>query len=159
LDRFYVRGIGRTSNGPATDGGTAIYQDGAFTESSYTAAIPNIFYPTIQVLRGPQVTLFGRNAIGGALLIDEKRPDRTQTEEVRAAYGSLERWEAGTRISGPMPGTDKIRYSLGANYWDQGDGYLKNVNGGDNEGGNGTYGFVGGQLDMDVTDNLNVWMK
>jgi iron complex outermembrane receptor protein len=159
LDRFYVRGIGRTSNGGGTDGGTAIYHDDVFTESSYTAAIPNIFYPTIQVLRGPQVTLYGRNAIGGALLINEKRPDHLQTEEFRAAYGAFEKWEVGTRISGPMPGTDKIRYSLAADYWDQGDGWLKNVNGGKNEGNTGTFGFYGVQFDADITPNLNAWLN
>jgi iron complex outermembrane receptor protein len=159
LDRFYVRGVGRSSNNPGSDGGTAIYVDGVFTESSYAAATPNILMDSTQVLRGPQTTLWGRNAIGGALLINSKRPSHVQSFEGRALYGSFGKWEGGVRVTGPLPGTDKIRYAVTGDYWHQDDGYFNNVAGGKDEGANGHLGLIDGQLEADITSNLNAWLR
>ena len=128
-----------------------------FTESSYAGAASSILVQSTEFDKGPQTTLWGRNAIGGALQINSRRPDRTQTEEIRGNYGSFGRWEAGARVSGPLAPT--LRYSLTANYVDQKDGYFNNVAGGRDEGNTGTYLTTDGQLAMDFTSRLSAWAK
>ena len=64
-NRITIRGIGRLDNAQGTDPGVATYVDGAYTsETAFLGASP-IFIERTEVLRGPQGTLFGRNAIGG----------------------------------------------------------------------------------------------
>ena len=81
-DRIALRGIGRFSNNRSVEGGVALYNDGAYTSSVTAFAQSTLFIERTEALRGPQGTLYGKNAIGGALNIISKRP----TDEF---YGEL----------------------------------------------------------------------
>ena len=67
LDRVTLRGVGRQTNLLSADAAVTTYVDGFFTTSAVEASKPPMFVSNIEVLRGPQGTLQGRNAIGGAL--------------------------------------------------------------------------------------------
>lgn len=73
-NRFTIRGVGRLDNATGSDPGVATYYDGTYT--SETAAIGQIplFIERTEVLRGPQGTLFGRNAVGGLVNVISRRP-------------------------------------------------------------------------------------
>jgi iron complex outermembrane receptor protein len=157
LDRIYLRGIGRSTNNLASDGGTATYSDGVYTHSTTSAGTPQIFIDRVEVLRGPQGTLYGRNAIGGAINVISRRPNDAWTSDVRADAGAFSRYEAAGRVSGPL--SDQLRFSVTGDYADQGEGYFKNASGGKSEGGRGHVGLIEGQISADVTANLNVWMR
>src|SRR5690606_26066386 len=71
---FFIRGIGQIDFVPTTDPGVAVYLDGVYI-ARQTGNVLGLLEPErVEVLRGPQGTLFGRNTIGGAISITSKRP-------------------------------------------------------------------------------------
>jgi len=73
-DRNTLRGVGRNTNVHAAEGSVAQYSDGIYTSSTVEAGKTPLFVDRLEVLRGPQGTLYGRNSIGGAINIISKRP-------------------------------------------------------------------------------------
>ena len=90
LDRMSLRGVGRLTNNYGSDPGIATYSDGFYTASNVEAGKAPMFTDRIEVLRGPQGTLYGRNSIGGALNVISKRPTETSQAEVRASAGNYD---------------------------------------------------------------------
>ena len=84
-NRFTIRGIGRQTNALGSDPGVATYYDGTYT--SETAAIGQIplFVERTEILRGPQGTLFGRNAVGGLVIVISRRPEDEFSADFQAS--------------------------------------------------------------------------
>ena len=82
-DRNTLRGVGRNTNVHAAEGSVAQYSDGIYTSSTVEAGKTPLFVDRLEVLRGPQGTLYGRNSIGGAINIISKRPTEDPYAEVR----------------------------------------------------------------------------
>ena len=82
-----IRGIAGTSTS-GDENATAIYVDGVYVanEPSTIFALSNI--QSVQVLKGPQGTLFGRNSIGGAILVTTKAPSHISDADVELGYGN-----------------------------------------------------------------------
>ena len=127
LDRLSLRGVGRLVNAHTVDSGTAIYVDGAFTTSTFEAGRDPLFVERTEILRGPQGTLYGRNAIGGAYNVISKMPTRELSGEARVTFGNYDREEVTGRLSGPI--TDWLRFSVGYQKILQGEGYQNNISG------------------------------
>ena len=89
-DRASLRGIGRFTNNRSTEGGVAMYNDGFYTSSVTAFAQSTLFLERTEVLRGPQGTRYGKNAIGGALNIVSKRPTDDLYAEARVGYGNYD---------------------------------------------------------------------
>src|SRR5437868_7084348 len=89
-DRNTLRGVGRLSNVHAADISVAQYSDGVYTSSTVEAGKTPLFVDRVEVLRGPQGTLYGRNSIGGAINIISKRPTEEPYAEVR---GQLQNYD------------------------------------------------------------------
>ena len=73
-ERITLRGIGRNTNNFGAEPGVANYTDGVYTSFATTAGRDNLFTDRIEVLRGPQGTLYGRDSIGGAINIISNVP-------------------------------------------------------------------------------------
>lgn len=69
-----IRGVGSTGGGAAFDPGVAMYLDGIFIPRNFTSALEIVDVQQIEVLRGPQGTLFGKNTVGGAVSITTVKP-------------------------------------------------------------------------------------
>ncbi|THD59482.1 TonB-dependent receptor plug domain-containing protein, partial [Phenylobacterium sp.] len=66
-DRNSIRGVGRLTNSHPIANAVALYDDGVYSSSTVPAGKTPIFTDRVEVLRGPQGTLYGRNSIGGAI--------------------------------------------------------------------------------------------
>lgn len=121
--RPYLRGIGSSGNGASIESPVAVYVDGVY----YAVASANIFglnnLERIEVLKGPQGTLFGRNATGGVIQILTKDPTTTTEAQAEVGYGNYEAWRAGMYIAG---GSEKVAASLSVQAAGQGQGYGTN---------------------------------
>ena len=164
-NRPYIRGIGRNTDNLAVESGVAVYVDGIYNGANASTILQSssLFVDEIQVLRGPQSTLFGRNADGGTIDYISKRPTSDFQGEVRTGYDNYHKAFVESAVSGPI--NDSVRYRFGANYTNQnGKGFYTNLNGvnegGDvAQGGNGTSYHIEGQLEGSVGSAFDWWTK
>jgi iron complex outermembrane receptor protein len=99
-----IRGVGRNFRALGGDPGVATYYNGVYSEDFGIAASESGLYDVerIEVLRGPQGTLYGRNSIGGALNYITNKPTQTFEGEVRGLVGNLGAREMYGVLSGPL---------------------------------------------------------
>jgi iron complex outermembrane receptor protein len=159
LDRASLRGLGRLTNEHTAQGAVAIYSDGIYTTSTVEAGKPPLFTDRVEVLRGPQGTLYGRNAIGGAINVISKRPTDDWYAEVRANYENYNRTTLSGAISGPTF-IDGVTFRLAASWDKQRDGWIKNiVPGMPDEGNVIDTKIIEGQLKFHFNDRFEGWTK
>ncbi|MFZ4652010.1 MAG: TonB-dependent receptor [Rubrivivax sp.] len=104
--QVFLRGIGNNFITLGGDPGVAFYADGAYV-SDQTATNTGLFdVKRVEVLRGPQGALYGRNATGGAMNVISNSPTTTFSARLGAAAGSFGRAESEGFVSGPLGGTD-----------------------------------------------------
>jgi iron complex outermembrane receptor protein len=97
-----VRGVGTTVAQNGNEANVAMYIDGVY-QPNQVANVQNIVgIQQIEVLKGPQGTLFGRNATGGAIRVTTRAPSFTPTGEFEASYGNFEATRAQAYVSGPL---------------------------------------------------------
>ena len=157
LDRTYIRGVGRQTNNLATQPGVAVYFDGVYSGSILSASGDSLFLDRLEVLRGPQGTLYGKNAIGGAINAISRRPTDDLYAEARTTIGNYGVYNIEAAVSGPL--TDAVRFRIAGYRNDQERGYYTNVTGLKTEGGNGMVAYLEGQLDAKIGSNVDVWLK
>jgi len=110
-DRASMRGIGRLTNVHSVDGAVSIYIDGLFTTSTVLAGGPPLDVDRVEILRGPQGTLYGRNAIGGTVNVISKRPTDDFYAEVRAIAENYSFTNFQAAVSGPITDGLRMRFS------------------------------------------------
>lgn len=153
-NRINIRGIGRLTNELGSDPGVAIYEDGFYTSESGAMGAPPMNVKRYEVLRGPQGTLYGRNAMGGAVNIISKRPTDEFEGEARFNFGNIGAASGALSLSGPL--TEKIGYRVLFNRTIR-DGFIKNLSGEDL--GNLDDSYIQAQLNFAITDRTNLWVK
>ncbi|HEY3695043.1 TonB-dependent receptor [Phenylobacterium sp.] len=122
-----IRGVSTGLVGASAENNVAVYVDGFYRpfQRSLNLELTNI--SQIEILKGPQGTLFGRNATGGALLIETIQPSLTgMSGRLSAGYGSF----SDVRVQGyvNIPINDKAAFNIAA-YSRTSDGYITNYDG------------------------------
>lgn len=120
---IFIRGIGQPDALQTFDPAVGVYVDGVYL-SRIQGALLNLFdVERIEVLRGPQGTLYGKNTTGGAISIVSRKPDlETFKAAGSAQYGSYNQVVLNGYMSAPLVG-DKLALSL-AGQWDKRDGLV-----------------------------------
>lgn len=158
LDRISLRGIGRLTNVLAADPGVATYVDGIYTSSTVSSGRSPLFVERVEVLRGPQGTLYGRNSIGGAINTISRRPTDDWYAEVRGTYGNYDRYVVEGAVSGPL--AEGLQFRLAGSREEQREGYFDNIVVGQPDEGNtiNTH-YIEAQLQMQAGDRFDGWFK
>lgn len=105
-----IRGVGTQVSGPGLPSNVAIYLDGFYRPNPVMNNFQLNDIESVQVLKGPQGTLYGRNATGGAVIITTRAPEFDPSADVVVSYRSYEDKRAGAFITGPI--TDQLAGSL-----------------------------------------------
>lgn len=129
----FIRGVGQNDFAIFSDPGVGFYVDDVYYARSIGGVMDAVDIDNVQVLRGPQGTLFGKNTIGGAVLINTAQPDLDAVSgRVEATYGSFDRIDAKAAINVPIvPGTAALRISAATL---NRDGYAKRLLDGGTQG-------------------------
>lgn len=146
--QIFIRGIGTDIVGAGLEDAVAVYIDGVYQSRSAGTAMQFIDVERIEVLKGPQGTLYGRNATGGAINIVSKAPSREKTGQFDIQAGSYDQRIVRGTLSGPLSeGVVNARLSVLYNR-DEGDtrNLLLNRSGNSNDirGVRGSFEFLPG---------------
>jgi outer membrane receptor protein involved in Fe transport len=121
---FIIRGFGNGSNNPGIEGSVGVFIDGVYRSRSAAAIgdLPNL--QRVEVLRGPQSTLFGKNASAGVISIVSAAPSYEFGGSAELSYGNYNAIVAKADITGPI--SDNIAFSLAGGI-NKRDGYGTNL--------------------------------
>ncbi len=121
---FIIRGFGNGANNPGIEPSVGVFIDGVYRSRSAAQIgdLPNL--KRIEVLRGPQSTLFGKNASAGVISIVTAAPQFKFGGSAEASYGNYNAIIAKADITGPI--SDTIAFSLAGNY-NRRDGYARDL--------------------------------
>lgn len=119
-----VRGVGTNATGPGADPNVALYVDGVYmpSQTGNFFDLPNV--ERVEVLKGPQGTLFGRNATGGAILITTREPSFAPTMLANISYGRFNEVKSSAYVSTGL--TDTVAIDL-AGVYRTSDGWIKDI--------------------------------
>jgi outer membrane receptor protein involved in Fe transport len=122
---FIIRGFGNGANNAGIEPSVGVFIDGVYRSRSAAQIgdLPNL--ERVEVLRGPQSTLFGKNASAGIISIVTREPQFELGGDAEVSYGNYNAIIAKASITGPI--TDKIAFSLAANM-NKRDGYAQDLN-------------------------------
>lgn len=103
---IFIRGVGQTDFTLTTDPGVGLYLDGVYIARSIGSALDLLDVERIEVLRGPQGTLFGRNTIGGAISITSRQPEFDEwSGSVTGTMGRFGRFDVKGSLNIPVSDT------------------------------------------------------
>ena len=102
---IYIRGIGQPDALQTFDPAVGVYVDDVYYSRIRGTQLDLLDLERVEVLRGPQGTLYGKNTIGGALKVVTRKPGQTFRGGVSAAYGSYDQFEIKASASGPVSDT------------------------------------------------------
>jgi len=139
--RISIRGIGTFDPQVGQDSRVAIYQDGVYLGKTQGLGFDLPDLARVEILKGPQGTLYGRNTVAGAINLISAAPDPTEVSgKVRAEYGNFNHM----RLSGAVniPVSENAAFRVSGLYLGR-DGWVENNGPGTDFGGEQKYGFRG----------------
>ena len=144
----YIRGVGSQTDSAASEPSVLIAQDEVPIGRGGASPAAFLDVDRVEVLRGPQGTLFGRNASAGALGFYAHRPEQTFGGTVDASYGSFNTYGGRAVINAPLNSAIALRAAM---QWSSSDGYARNIRTGEDlQGGKRWAGRVSGQGRFDA---------
>ena len=121
----YLRSVGTQNTSPGEEGSVATYIDGVYVNymSAATFGLANI--ERVEVLKGPQGTLFGRNATGGVLHVVTREPQSETEILLDASYGNFQTAKVAFYATGGL--SENVSADFSAYYYDQANGFGDNL--------------------------------
>ena len=121
-----IRGIGTVGDNPGLESSVAVFIDGVYRSRTGAGLSDLGEIERIEVLRGPQGTLFGRNTSAGLINIVSKAPEFTFGAKGEITYGNYDYWRLSGRVTGPV--SEQLALSLDG-VWSKRDGFMDVVDG------------------------------
>lgn len=149
---FIIRGFGNGANNAGIEPSVGVFVDGVYRSrtASRVNDLPGV--QRIEVLRGPQSTLFGKNASAGVISIITQEPQFTPGGSLEASYGNYDALVLKGYVTGPV--SDSVALSLGAGYNTR-DGYFRDLGTGGRTNERDRW-FVRGQMLFEPTSDLRI---
>ncbi len=151
----FIRGVGQRDFLPSADPGVGIYVDGVYFARSIGSVLDLIDVERVEVLRGPQGTLFGRNTTGGALALHTVKPHEEFDGKVRVRVGTDDRLDVVGKVNVPI--SDNLFMNATLATFNQ-DGFVVNPINGLDTGDDETVAFRGAVrwlMNDDIEVNLS----
>ena len=152
----YIRGVGQIDSIAFFEPGVGIYLDDVYLGRAQGAFLDVLDVERIEVLRGPQGTLYGRNTVGGAVKYVSAGPTDEFSAKLAATIGEYNQQEYRAMISGPLV-QDRLSGRLTAAYLRR-DGFSDNLFDGQHDGDRST-SFVRGVLDFAVSEDVSIQLS
>lgn len=149
---FRLRGIGTSLFNQGSESSVSTVIDGVVMARQAQGFVDLADLERVEVLRGPQGTLFGKNATGGVISVVTARPSDHLTAHADATIAEQDEYRVKGTVSGPI--TEQLRARVSGFYNDVG-GHITNVATGDDKNGFKSWGLRG-KLDWDPTESLNL---
>jgi len=149
---FRVRGVGTSLFNQGSESSVSTVVDGVVLSRQAQGFVDLADLERVEVLRGPQGTLFGKNATAGVVNVVTARPTRDFEARGEATIAEQDEYRVKGTVSGPL--TDTLRARLSGFYNDVG-GHITNVADGRDKNGFTSWGLRG-KLEWDATDKLNL---
>lgn len=129
-----IRGVTTAGGSAALEPSVGIYVDGIFTDRTSIGIGDFNDIAAVEVLRGPQSTLFGNASPAGIINFVTRRPDKTFGGDVQASYGNFNRIQIAGTVTGPV--VKDALFGRISGFYHKRDGYLKNLIGPDSNNQN-----------------------
>jgi iron complex outermembrane receptor protein len=149
-----IRGVVQTDFGDHQEAPVSLYVDEVYISQMSAAGFALFDLERVEILRGPQGTLFGRNATGGLAHFVTQKPTRELDGYVTATYGDYDWYRIEGAVGGPLTDIVSARFS---GEWNQHDPYIKNRIGKDLN--NGDDFALRGQVLFDFSDSTHLLLN
>ncbi len=110
--RFYIRGLGNTDFDLLASQPVSLVYDDVVLENALTKGMPMFDIERVEVLRGPQGTLFGRNTTAGIIKVTSKKPTQDFDATISGSYGSYDSTDLRFAVGGGLTDTLSARVSF-----------------------------------------------
>ncbi|MFC0102716.1 TonB-dependent receptor [Sphingopyxis terrae] len=147
-----IRGIGTVGDNPGLESSVPVFIDGVYRSRSGIGLNELGEIDRVEVQRGPQGTLGGRNSSAGLISIYSKKPDFNFGASGEITYGNYDYWRLTGSVTGPI--TDKVAARLDG-VWVKRDGFLRDTTNNTDVNNRDRY-FLRGQLLFEPTDALSI---
>ena len=134
---FYLRGIGASDFGIGTDAPVGVYVDGIYTGKTGGSLMNFNDVQRVEVLKGPQGTLFGRNSAAGAISIVTNEPEQAADANALVRFGRFDTVVTEAMVNAPLTDTTAVRLSAESK---NSNGWVTNETTGQKMGGDATWG-------------------
>lgn len=151
----YIRGIGSDQITPGFDAPVATYIDGAYQARPTSSVVDFFDVSQVEVLKGPQGALYGRNATGGAINILTEQPRSTLGADAHVQYGNYDRVQVRGAVNVPLG--DKVAIRVAGIYTSH-EGYTLNLFDGRHLDGEDAWGLRG-SIRLQPTDAVTLTLS
>jgi len=157
LQNFAIRGLGITSSTPGPDPTVGTFVDGIYQGTNFGIILDTFDLESIEVLRGPQGVLFGRNVTGGAVLVNTRKPSHESSAKIKVGIESGLEYTVAGSVTGSI--VEDVLSGKLVGYYNNDEGYFTNLaNGNDDFGGDETYMFRGA-LNLTAAPNVDFLLR
>jgi len=148
---IFIRGVGQNDFAIFSDPGVGVYVDDVYYARSIGGVLDAVDLASVQVLRGPQGTLFGKNTIGGAVIVTTRKPTDDFSVELEATTGSFSRADGKAVLNAPLAnGAAAWRFTFATFHRD---GFVKRLADGSDQGNRNSM-LMRGQLRITPSDRI-----